>query len=324
MFSVNDLIQNAYTRTGLVGDGQSVNGIRAKTALLELNDLIRTLNLQEYLADNIKIVEVNAASKITISKSIYSDIVVDEIPSHIKSVARKVGNRFIPLHTSNLEVIGMDSGASLARQFTYNVNFDKSLEVPTIREDVLLVTSQDQLPAYGIRNPNPPHNVAYMCKDGVFDLLNENGGVWWWAAVTGDQEGTIYGWKSSSQARDLDVKVRNLCEVEKGGMCGVITIDSHRNETYKVMFTEEIPEYELDDKIVLQSMYKGLLLAGLSYKLAIRYKVQDWVGTFKDEFDKQKSLIKRTNSTNRNLTWMDSENLSYDDAYFNGLCGKGW
>ena len=40
MISVNDLIQNAFSRCGLVGDGQAVNGIKAKTGENELKDLI--------------------------------------------------------------------------------------------------------------------------------------------------------------------------------------------------------------------------------------------------------------------------------------------
>ncbi len=58
--NVNDLIQNAFTRCGLVGDGQAVNGTRATTGLNELKDLISVLNTQEYIADNIRVYDVNA------------------------------------------------------------------------------------------------------------------------------------------------------------------------------------------------------------------------------------------------------------------------
>ncbi len=58
--NVNDLIQNAFTRCGLVGDGQAVNGTRATTGLNELQDLISVLNTQEYIADNMRVCDVTA------------------------------------------------------------------------------------------------------------------------------------------------------------------------------------------------------------------------------------------------------------------------
>ena len=40
MININQLIQNAYTSIGIVGDGQSVNGTKAKIAELEINNLL--------------------------------------------------------------------------------------------------------------------------------------------------------------------------------------------------------------------------------------------------------------------------------------------
>lgn len=121
MISVNDLIQNAYTRCGLVGDGQSVNGTKAKTAELELRDLISMLNTQEYIADNLKIFDVNGANQITIGNSTECDIQVKNPPSTIKSVGRKHGNRFIQLVKSNVESIFSNSRNHTATQYTYAV-----------------------------------------------------------------------------------------------------------------------------------------------------------------------------------------------------------
>ena len=324
MLSVNELIQNAYTRIGLVGDGQSVNGTKAKTALLELNDLIRTLNLQEYISDNIKYADVTANGKITVANSVYADVFANSVPSKIKSVARKVGDRFIPLCTANMEVIGLRGNHGNATVFTYNVDYDKDLiDHTVIRDNVLLLNSKNELPDYDARQADVPSPYAYICADGNFDLKNKSGYVWYWAAVTGDEHGTIYGWISNVHGNETGFKVNIICDAVLGGMKGVITLDSNRNDTYRVMYVDEIQEYSLDDKIMLQPIYNGLLLAGLSYKLAIRYKIQDWVGTFKDEFDQQKSLIKRVNSTNRNIVW-EIDDGSYLDNYYNGLNGHGW
>jgi hypothetical protein len=90
-----------------------------------------------------------------------------------------------------------------------------------------------------------------------------------------------------------------------------------------VIFFDEIPNYELSDKIQLQDMYKSLLLAGLTYRLAVRFKLQDWLQVYKDDFEDQKSIIKRINSTNRNMVWNTLES-SYMDDYVNGRNGFGW
>lgn len=105
MISVNDLIQNAFSRCGLVGDGQAVNGTKAKTGENELKDLISILNTQEYLADNFKIFDVNGKNTITIGDSKEFDIQVKTPPSTIKSIGRKIGDRYIQLIKTNIESI---------------------------------------------------------------------------------------------------------------------------------------------------------------------------------------------------------------------------
>ena len=66
MISINELIQQAYTRCGLVGEGQAVNGTKAMSALHELNDLIQILNQQEYISDNLRVFDIRKADTITI------------------------------------------------------------------------------------------------------------------------------------------------------------------------------------------------------------------------------------------------------------------
>ena len=97
MISVNDLIQNAFSRCGLVGDGQAVNGTKAKTGENELKDLISVLNTQEYIADNYRMFDVGGKNEITIGDSIDFDIQIKNPPSTIKSIGRKQGDRFVQL-----------------------------------------------------------------------------------------------------------------------------------------------------------------------------------------------------------------------------------
>lgn len=106
-------------------------------------------------------------------------------------------------------------------------------------------------------------------------------------------------------------------------MKGVITLDSVGQNHYKVCFIDDIDDIDLSSTLHLQDMYKSLLLTGLAYRLAIRYKLNEWVQTFKEDFEEQKSLIKRINSTNRPIVWGNMGG-SYLDEYMDGLNGAGW
>lgn len=233
--SVNDIINQAFTRCGLVGDGQSVNGNKATSGLHELRDLISILNTQEYIADNIRIFDVSAKDSITIGDSAKYDIQISKVPNTIKSVGRKVGNRYIQLVKSNFEAVYGSPKSHLSNQYTYNVEFDK----------------------------------------------------------------------------------------EQNTLKGTITFDSSTKSNYKVLFIDDINEIDLSSTLNLQDMYKSLLLSGLAYRLAIRYKLTDWLAVFKEDFEDQKSLIKRVNSNNRPIVWNQIDG-SYMDDFINGHFGGGW
>ena len=147
MISVNDLIQNAFSRCGLVGDGQAVNGTKAKTGENELKDLISVLNTQEYIADNYRIFDVSGKNEITIGDSIDFDIQVKNPPSTIKSIGRKQGDRFVQLVKTNIESIFSESRNHLSTQYTYNVYFDeKAIKSKKIKPSVIVCETQNELP----------------------------------------------------------------------------------------------------------------------------------------------------------------------------------
>ena len=106
-------------------------------------------------------------------------------------------------------------------------------------------------------------------------------------------------------------------------MKGLIILDSTIDSEYKICFIDDIDEIDLSSTLNLQDMYKSLLLTGLTYRLAIRYKLNDWVSVFKEDFEEQKSLIKRINSSNRPIVWSNMEGSFLED-YYNGMNGVGW
>jgi hypothetical protein len=161
----------------------------------------------------------------------------------------------------------------------------------------------------------------YVQNDYHWYATAEN--AWGFAMGVGTPSGPIYVWATYGGAPTQQQLDGAIYEYDHGQMKGTISLDSNQSSTYKVIFFDEIPNYELSDKIQLQDMYKSLLLAGLTYRLAVRFKLQDWLQVYKDDFEDQKSIIKRINSTNRNMVWNTLES-SYMDDYVNGRNGFGW
>ena len=123
---------------------------------------------------------------------------------------------------------------------------------------------------------------------------------------------------------DLDWwRKSHLYDFEYGVMKGSIVLDSTISSEYKICFIDDIDEIDLSSTLNLQDMYKSLLLTGLTYRLAIRYKLNDWISVFKEDFEEQKSLIKRVNSSNRPIVWSNMEG-SFLENYYNGINGVGW
>lgn len=102
-------------------------------ALSDLNDCISELNTAEYLSFNVHKSIINAnKSKVefTIGSSEDCDIVTkNEAPLYIKSVARKMGNRWVPL--TKLNSVAIDSyfkEAGVPSAYCYETEFDDDLD----------------------------------------------------------------------------------------------------------------------------------------------------------------------------------------------------
>ena len=245
---------------------------------------------------------------ITIGNSESFDIRINNVPRTIKAVGRKVGNRYVHLFKSNLETILACGNKSLSTQYTYNVTFDeKAIKDKSLKPSVRQFDSYDEF-------PDPTY------------VIN---GYYAWAIDTD----TIYrctqvgqydfAWVEESTYQNPIWRNNNLYEYEYGVLKGVITFDSQRVHDYKVCFIEDIQDIDLTSVLQLQDMYRSLLLTGLSYRLAIRYKLSEWVNVFKEDFEEQKDLIKRVNNSNRPIVWSHLGE-SYLDDYYNGLNGNGW
>ena len=127
MIAVNPLIQQAYESLTMTGLGEAVDGNMALAACTELNRLISQLNSEGFLAMSQKTVECPPCKVIKFKKLLEGEVadpnVVDMEPMQtVEGVARRLGNRLVPLQNGNLFQMSMVPPEVTACQWTYDTD----------------------------------------------------------------------------------------------------------------------------------------------------------------------------------------------------------
>lgn len=127
MIAVNTLIQQAYESLTMTGLGEAVDGNMALAACTELNRLISQLNSEGFLAMSQKTVECPPCRVIKFKKLLEGEVadpnVVDMEPMQtVEGVARRLGNRLVPLQNGNLFQMSMVPPEVTACQWTYDTD----------------------------------------------------------------------------------------------------------------------------------------------------------------------------------------------------------
>lgn len=124
MIAVNKLIDDAFSALNITGMGQATKGNYAKIGEFELNNLIANLNAQGYISLSQKFVDV-PMKKETIFKKLQTgetapaNVIDMEPPEKIESVARQSGERFIALHSMDLQQVFSATRQSLPTSWNY-------------------------------------------------------------------------------------------------------------------------------------------------------------------------------------------------------------
>ena len=127
MIAVNTLIQQAYESLTMTGLGEAVDGNMALVACTELNRLISQLNSEGFLAMSQKTVECPPCKVIKFKKLMAGEVadpnVVNMEPMQtVEGVARRLGNRLVPLQNGNLFQMSMVPPEVTATQWTYDTD----------------------------------------------------------------------------------------------------------------------------------------------------------------------------------------------------------
>ena len=170
MISVNKLVQEVYESLNMVGLGEAADDTLAVTGCNELNRLISDLNNEDYIAMTQKWVDATPQNKIVFKKLREGEeaepYVIDMTPPEkIEGVARQVGNRWLPLMSSDIMQIANRSPVQLPTSWYYGREYEQvseelgeeMREVGTVTLDgwsrsKLRVWYNSQLPKYTLKD----------------------------------------------------------------------------------------------------------------------------------------------------------------------------
>ena len=137
MLDCNTLTINALKGIGIESEWDPNDGQLSNAALVDLNTVIVECNLQDLLIECRKEHFVTGGSTITIGED--SSYTINSVaPTTIKSVGRKVGNRYMRLINTDKATIYGKNRMSLATLYNYTVDFDE--ETGKMKGEILLDT----------------------------------------------------------------------------------------------------------------------------------------------------------------------------------------
>lgn len=291
MIRVNNLIDNAFHRTTLVGDGMTPNGNQSQAGLLDLKDIIAELNMQNMILDNVQTQDIfkggvikfgklpdnwieyktldEANEDITnrydddvckVDKTFYYldnsewktddifnlqasecwvDFNVKNIPDRVIGVARKLGNRFVPLQVADRMKVDAFARVGLPTMFCQETEY---------------------------------HKITVGTTEYIIQQF-------------------------------------------------IIYFNSDRAELFRITYYESIEDLDIDDILYYSTKYQNLLEEGLCMKLCERYGLLDKAAKFEESYENCKRLIKRINDSNRPLTYDFGINRGWDYSYSRGVAG---
>ena len=290
MITVNALINQAFQRCSLVGDGQAATGTQAMNALFDLQSLIAELNGQNLILSDVETANVTSNGVIRIMEELpegWEEVTELPAPSSLfAGKVRKCGNK----------VYGC-----VAIPGTYTFEW---VERPDIKWPDLLI------------KPLPDRVVTLSRKLGIRYIQLFPGERQILDAKTKMGLPTFFTCETQLEKH----KVENI---EYNYEVFIIETDSIQSLEYRVTYLKTLPQYKLNDKLYFSEKILSILEDGLCAKLCLRYKLLYVKAMFDEEFANAVRLLKRVNQSNRPMTY-EGIGGSYLDSYYNGFAPNNW
>ena len=290
MQTVNSLINQAFQRCSLVGDGQAATGTQAMNALSELHSLIAELNSQNLILSDVETANVMSNGIIR---------VMEELPDGWEEVTE------LPAASSQLVGNVRKCGSKVyGCSVIPGTNEFQWVERPDIKWPDLLI------------RPLPDRVVTLSRKMGVRYIQLFPG------------ERQIIDAKSKMGLPtfftcETQLEKHNVENVEYNYEVFIIETDSVQSFEYRITYLKTLPHYKLNDKLYFSEKILSILEDGLCAKLCLRYKLLDVKAMFEEEFANGVRLLKRVNQSNRPMSY-EGIGGSYLDNYYRGFAPSNW
>lgn len=309
MIAVNDLIQRAFQRVGIVGDGEPVSPTQAMAGVADLQSLITELNTEDYLMENYETYDAYVAKKIKFAvkpDNWYEVENESEIDTRISNNAVEVGDIFKIKNESKFYVIRSQAGA-FYKMTTPQWNIYMSEYCPTFFVDAVpdrcIGVARKIGNTYKQLIPADKMMIDSQTKGHLSELY------------TVETE-----WADIDYPHDQNDPNYKPVTLEYF----VVEFDSNVTSKFRITILKGIKIYNVEDKMKISSKYESMIEDGLCVKLCQRYKYLEMKEDFEKDFDSAKTMISRINSSNRPMLYSNYGNNDYNRNYWQLYSGDMW
>ena len=309
MISVNELIQNAFQRVGIVSDCESVSPTQAMAGVKDLQDIITELNTEDYLLENYGTYDTYVANKIKFAvkpERWFEVDSADAIDVLIRNGKAEVGDIYKIKDKNEFYTIRSQAGV-FYKMTTPQWNAYMSEYWPTFFVDAVpdrcIGVARKIGNTYKQLIPADKMMIDAQTKGHLAELY------------TVETE-----WADVDYPHDDDDPNYEPVPVEYF----VIEFDSNISSKFRITVLKGIKIYNVEDKLQISSKYQSLIEDGLCVKLCQRYKYLEMKADFEKDFDSAKTMISRINSSNRPMLYSNFGANDYNRSYWDLTNGTVW
>ena len=311
MINVNDLIQQAFQRVGICGDGEVPTPTQAMAGVADLQSLITELNTEDYLLENYVTYDAFVSKKIKFAVKPEHWFEADneeQIDNKIQNGQTEVGDVYKIKGKNEFYTIRWNPNAQVMQKDT-NPNFNAYMTEywPTFFVDAVpdrcIGVARKIGNTYKQLIPADKMMIDSQTKGHLAELY------------TVETE-----WVDVEHLHDPADPNYSPTPVEYF----VVEFDSNVSSQFRITVLKGIKIFDAEDKLNISSKYQSMIEDGLCVKLCQRYKYLEMKEDFEKDFDSAKTMISRINSSNRPMLYSSYGNNDYNSNYWRLYSGNFW
>ena len=313
MIAVNEIIQRAFQRVGITGDGEAPTPTQAMAGVADLQSLITELNTEDYILENYVTYDAYVAKKIKFAVRPERWFEVEdesEIEARISNNEVEVGDIFKIKNESKFYVIRYHMVGDVGEFYkmtdtdwnTYMTEYWPTFFVDAVPDRCIGVARKIGN-TYKQLIPADKMMIDAQTKGHLAELYTVETE---WADIDYPHDSNDPNYKPTT--------------VEYF----VIEFDSNVSSKFRITILKGIKIYNAEDKMQISSKYESMIEDGLCVKLCQRYKYLEMKADFEKDFDSAKTMISRINSSNRPMLYSNYGANDYNRNYWYLTNGTFW